>query len=102
MHFQDLFVTPSCFNTSMNKQLQLLEIEIEQNNMFQADKKFSKRRLGKGIEEKLNLEKPWKLSEVDRNQGLAGIAMIKKILASAPNNFDIASYNEDALFAKAS
>lgn len=47
----------------MNKQLQLIENEdliSAQNN------------------------KPWKLSQKDRHQGLAGIAKIKQILASKP------------------
>lgn len=61
--FKVINVTPSWFNTSMNKQLQLIENE----ELIAANK-----------------EKPWKLSQKDRYQGLAGIAKIKQILASKP------------------
>ena len=87
----------------MNKQLQLLGNEFQSDVApkvaNKAKQKFSKRRLGKRDIEIANSPMPWKLSETDRNQGLAGIAMIKQILASAPNNFDIIG---DGQFAQAS
>lgn len=83
----------------MNTQLQLLENEIaNEASKTSASRKYSKRRLGTH-KELNNDEKPWKLSEKDRNQGLAGIAMIKQILASVP---DIMNSENENQYAQAS
>lgn len=82
----------------MNKQLQLLENEITEELEQDTTRKYSKRKLGTHKVEK-NQDRPWKLSEKDRNRGLAGIAMIKQILASAPNG---EGTQRDSQYAKAS
>ena len=87
----------------MNTQLQLLDnatINVNANKAAktEASRKYSKRKLGTHKVESSE-ERPWKLSEKDRNQGLAGIAMIKQILASVPNTI---SDNGENQYAQAS
>ncbi|MBP9115558.1 MAG: hypothetical protein KBF89_04370 [Acidimicrobiia bacterium] len=83
----------------MNKQLQLLEQNSIKRDADTKVKSTTKKPNSRRKTKLASVEKPWKLSESERNQGLAGIAMIKQILASMPNNFDLVFESD---YAKAS